>query len=107
MKVAAAAVAVALTAPGVARAAGATLTMREVPLHADRVLASTGTPRTFDLVGLHWRGSGRVSFSSRSLAGRWSPWRSAAPESEDQPDRGSPETMRSGRWRLGNPYWTG
>ena len=107
MKVAFAAVAVALAAPGVARAAGATLTMREVPLHADRVVASAGTPRTFDLVGLHWLGSGSVSFSTHSVAGRWSPWHAAAPESEDQPDRGSPETMRSGRWRLGNPYWTG
>src|SRR5438874_12612411 len=107
MKLAAAAVAVALAAPGVARAAEATLTMREVPLHGARALASAAPPRTFDLVGLHWRGSGSVSFSTRSVAGRWSPWHAAAPEAEDLPDGSSPETVRSRGWRLGSPYWTG
>ena len=107
MKVAAAAVAVALAAPGVARAAGATLAMREVPLRGAHALASAGTPRSFDLVGLHWRGPGSVSFSTRSLGGRWSPWHAAAPEAEDLPDGGSAEAARSRGWRLGNPYWTG
>ena len=44
-------------APGAAFA-GASLTMREVPLHGERTLAAA-TPE-FDLVGLHWRGSGAV-----------------------------------------------
>jgi uncharacterized protein with LGFP repeats len=107
MKVAAVAVAVALAAPGVARAAGATLTMREVPLHGDRALASAAAPGSFELVGLHWRGSGSVSFSTRNLAGRWSQWHAAAPEAEDLPDAGSRETARARGWRLGNPFWTG
>ena len=108
MKLAAAvATAVALAAPGAARAAGASLTARDVPLHADRVLASTSAPRAFDLVGLHWRGTGTVLFRTRSLAGRWSAWHAAAPEAEDVPNAGSPEAVRAGRWHLGSPYWTG
>jgi N-acetylmuramoyl-L-alanine amidase len=85
--------------------AEATLTMREVPLHGERTLAAT--TREFDMVGLHWRGSGSVQFRTRSLAGRWSAWRSAAPESEDLPDELSPETRATHGWRVGNPYWTG
>jgi N-acetylmuramoyl-L-alanine amidase len=85
--------------------ADATLTMREVPLHGERTLASSA--REFDMVGLHWRGSGSVQFRTRSTAGKWSPWRAAAPEGEDLPDLGSAETRASRGWRLGNPYWTG
>jgi hypothetical protein len=87
--------------------ADATLTMREVPLHGERVLASVAAPREFDMVGLHWRGPGRVAFRTRSLAGKWSGWRTAAPEGEDLPDAGSAETRATRGWRLGNPYWTG
>ena len=105
--VAAAAVVVALAAPGIARGAGASLTARDVPLRDGRVLAaSPGTPRVFDLVGLHWRGSGTVLFRTRSVSGCWSAWHAAA-EAEDLPNQGSPESVRSGRWRLGSPYWTG
>ena len=62
-------------------------------------------PHRFDLVGLHWRGSGSVSFRTRSLAGRWSSWHDAAPE-DDGPDAGTREPRRRG-WELGSPYWTG
>ena len=48
-----------------------------------------------------------VLFRTRSLAGRWSAWRRAAPEDEDQPDRGTRETRPRRGWRLGNPYWVG
>src|SRR5689334_20165597 len=89
-----------LATPALAHAE-ATLTMREVPLHGARALQSA-TPPPFDMVGLHWQGGGFVSFRTRSLAGRWSPWRAAAPEAEDGPDR-SPQPD----WRIGNPYWTG
>src|SRR4029453_2314428 len=85
--------------------ASATLTMRDLPLHGGRALAST-TPK-FDLVGLHWRGQGAVQFRTRSLEGRWSRWHAAAPEAEDLPNAGSPETRASRGWRLGNPFWTG
>ena len=106
MKRVCAAVLVVLAFPGVARAGDAPLVVREVPLHGERALATAASPR-FDLVGLHWRGSGSVSFSTRSLAGRWSAWRAAAPEADDAPDALSSEASREASWRLGSPYWTG
>jgi hypothetical protein len=84
---------------------GVSLTMREVPLHGERTLAAA-TPQ-FDMVGLHWRGTGTVQFRTRSPEGRWSSWHSADPEAEDLPDVGSAETRAARGWRLGNPYWTG
>jgi hypothetical protein len=89
----------ALAAPGAAAGAGLSLVSWDVrgavPARVDR----------FDLVGLHWRGSGSVLFRTRSPAGRWSPWRSAAPGEDDLPDRGT-EGGVSG-WRLGSPFWVG
>ena len=73
------------------------------------VSGATGSrlePGRFDLVGLHWSGPGNVEFRTRSLSGRWSPWRPAAPEEEDGPDTDAAEARRSG-WRLGSPWWTG
>jgi hypothetical protein len=95
-----------LASPALAHAAPASLVARDVPLAAGgRTLASTST---FTLVGLHWRGSGEVSFRTRSAAGRWSAWRRAAPEAEDLPDRTAKEDrLERAGWRLGNPYWTG
>jgi N-acetylmuramoyl-L-alanine amidase len=83
----------------------ASLTMREVPLHGERTLASV--PPRFDLVGLHWRGPGSVEFRTRAVSGRWSAWRQAAPEAEDVPDDATVEARAGDGWRLGNPYWTG
>jgi N-acetylmuramoyl-L-alanine amidase len=105
MKPALAAVLVLLAAPGVARAE-VTISARDVPLQGGRTLASS-THRAFDMVGLHWRGSGSVQFRTRSLVGRWSAWHAAAPESEDLPDVGTAERAAGGAWRLGNPYWVG
>src|SRR5262245_18731711 len=65
----------------------------------------TGAPHRFDLVGLHWRGTGSVSFRTRSLYGRWSPWRDAAPEA-DGPDARTHEPRGRG-WNLGSPFWVG
>jgi N-acetylmuramoyl-L-alanine amidase len=105
MKLILAAFAFFLIAPATAFAES-TLTMREVPLHGERSLAAAA-PVRFDLVGLHWRGSGRVEFKTRSISGRWSGWHRAAPEGEDLPDAGSSETVRERGWRLGNPFWAG
>ena len=60
----------------------------------------------FTLAGVSWRGTGRVEFRTRGVAGRWSAWRRAAPEDEDGPDAGSVEQRRRG-WHLGNPWWAG
>jgi hypothetical protein len=95
-----------LAAPATASAA-VSMTAREVPLHGQQRTLASASPSTFDLVGLHWRGSGSVEFRTRSLGGRWSDWQRAAAEAEDQPDPLSPERQRSRGWRIGNPYWTG
>jgi hypothetical protein len=79
----------------------------DVPLHGQRALAAAPPSGRFDLVGLHWEGPGSVSFRTRSLNGRWSPWHPAAPEAEDRPNAGSREAHLSGAWHLGNPWWTG
>jgi hypothetical protein len=94
-----------LAFPAPARAGQASLVVRDVPLRCERALAAAAP--SFELVGLHWRGSGSVSFSTRSAGGRWSAWRPAAPEAEDGPDPGSREAARAAAWRLGSPYWTG
>jgi hypothetical protein len=97
----------ALVLPAPAAAAEATIVTRDVPLAGQRSLASSSAPGRFELVGLHWRGSGTVSFRTRSLAGRWSAWQNAAPEAEDRPDAGTAERVRAGSWNLGNPWWVG
>ena len=101
-----AAIVAALAVPGTSLAVDATITPVDVPLAGERTTAASGGKR-FTLVGIHWRGSGAVSFRTRSLAGTWSPWRPAAPEEEDRPDRSSAETGRRSSWHLGNPWWTG
>jgi N-acetylmuramoyl-L-alanine amidase len=94
-----------LAMPAAAQA-GPTLVARDVPLaEAQRQLAGVAAPR-FTMVGLHWQGSGTVAFRTRSLNGRWSGWRPAAPEDEDRPDRGAAERTVPG-WEIGNPYWAG
>ena len=94
------AVAVAFLAAPPAAFGEVSLTVREVPLHGERMLAAA-PPARFDMVGLHWQGSGSVDFRTRSVTGRWSKWQPAAPEAEDLPDGAH------GPWRLGNPYWVG
>jgi flagellar hook assembly protein FlgD len=64
-------------------------------------------PLRFDLVGLHWKGSGTVFFRTRSLVRTWSAWQPARPEAEDAPDRGTREAERRLDWKLGSAYWTG
>jgi hypothetical protein len=97
MRIALAAAIAALAAPGTA--AGLSLTSRD--LHT----AAPLKVKRFQLVGVHWRGSGTVLFRTRSVRGHWSGWQRAAPGEDDLPDRGT-EGMRGG-WRLGAPYWTG
>jgi hypothetical protein len=92
--------------PGTALAAAPELVVRDVPLGGGRLLASS-VPRSFDLVGLHWRGPGKVLFRTRSARGTWSAWRPGAPDAEDLPDQSRPEGRAAGAWRLGNPWWVG
>jgi hypothetical protein len=101
-----AATVVVLVFPAAALAAEPTIVSREVPLKGQRLLAAAA-PERFNLVGLHWRGPGSVEFRTRSVPGRWSGWRAAAPEDEDRPDRRGEEHGAERSWKVGNPYWTG
>jgi N-acetylmuramoyl-L-alanine amidase len=93
-----------LAAPAAAHAADASIWSRDLPVGAARAPAAIASAKRFDLVGVHWRGSGRVELRTRTSSGAWSPWQTAAPEAEDRPDRGGPERTRSG-WTVGNPWW--
>jgi N-acetylmuramoyl-L-alanine amidase/FlgD Ig-like domain len=84
----------------------ATLVSRDLPVNGLRTLAAAPAPERFNLLGLHWRGPGRVFFRVRGERG-WSGWREADAEPEDLPDRGSDEARRLRAWRIGNPWWTG
>jgi hypothetical protein len=85
------------------------MVVRDVPLGhgsrspAGRTLAAAA-PTRFDLLGLHWRGSGSVLYSARSTGGRWSAWRAA--DADVRPDGGSAEERLRG-WRLGGLDWVG
>jgi len=83
-----------LVAPGTAHAGAVTMVVRDVPLQGRRALADT-TPR-FNLVGLHWQGTGTPWYRTRSVAGSWGSWKA-----------GDDDWGRVGKWRKGNPDWTG
>jgi flagellar hook assembly protein FlgD len=85
---------------------GVTLVTRELPVGGARMLAAADAPTRFNLLGLHWRGPGRVFFRVHGNKG-WSRWHEAEAEAEDLPDRGGDEARRMGGWRVGNPWWTG
>ncbi len=93
-----------LAAPSGAHAGEATLVSRELPLRGARTLAAREAPMRFNLVGLHWQGSGAVRFRTRALDGRWRSWEAETDESPD-PRNGEGSSRRG--WRLGEPYWTG
>jgi hypothetical protein len=94
MRAVLAAVVALLSMPAAAHAVTPTMTVRDVPLHASRSLAASPPP--FNLVGLHWRGDGTVSFSARTTSGRWTPWTQA--DDDERVQRG---------WHLGGLDWTG
>jgi hypothetical protein len=84
----------------------ASLVTRELSVGGQRTLAASAAPERFNMVGLHWKGSGTVRFRVRS-GSRWSAWREAEAQTLDLPDRGTDEWRRMGGWRIGNPLWTG
>ena len=85
---------------------GSDVTSRELVRTGARTFELRGSSSRFTLAGVHWQGSGRVEFRTRSTDGRWSGWRAAAPEHEDGPDDAVRERGLPG-WRLGNPWWVG
>jgi hypothetical protein len=87
-------------------AAGVRVVARDVPVRTAALERPQRAPLRFEMVGLHWRGSGTVWFRTRSLIGVWSRWQPARPEAEDLPDRGTAESAPRRGWKFGNPYWT-
>ena len=71
-----------------------------------REVSSAGQMKArFDLVGLHWRGAGKVRFRTRSVGGRWGAWRIA--DVDEHVDVRSAEAARTRGWRVSEPYWVG
>jgi hypothetical protein len=98
-----AALAVFFAAPAVA-VASPSVVARDLSVRTGLVAEA---PNAFDLVGLHWKGSGVIRFRTQRADGTWSSWQVSAPEADDLPDRGTAESKRSRGWHLGNPFWVG
>jgi flagellar hook assembly protein FlgD len=88
-----AAVLATLALPATAGAGNVSMLVQEVPL--GRALAASPRGVNFNMLGLHWIGSGAVAYRTRTLHGRWRPWRDA--DADD----------RTGAWHDGNLDWTG
>ncbi|HEY7398963.1 MAG TPA: N-acetylmuramoyl-L-alanine amidase [Gaiellaceae bacterium] len=84
-----------LASPACASAGLVTMHVHEVPLGGARSLESAGPARPFDMLGLHWIGSGTVEYRTRARSGRWRAWRTASADD------------RSGAWHDGDLDWTG
>jgi len=74
-----------------AHAANVTMVARGVPLTA-RTVQSASAPVRFNMLGLHWQGSGSVEYRVKSPAGRWAAWQIA--DADTGPDAGSAESRR-------------
>ena len=81
-------------------ASGPVVSVREVQLgRGSRGLAAR--PARFNLIGVHWQGSGEVFFRT-SDGRRWSAWQKAVVHELAD----GAESTR-GEWRLGTPVWVG
>jgi flagellar hook assembly protein FlgD len=106
LRAALAALALVLAAPAVALGSDR-FVVRDEPVGPAGAVHARQVTQIFNLVGLHWKGPGKVSFRTASFAGKWSAWHEAAVEAEDAPDSGSAESAARSGWKLGSPYWTG
>jgi hypothetical protein len=97
----------ALAFPGSAAAGPATLEVHDLALHGERSLSSTSTTSPFQLVGIHWRGPGRLELRTRAAGGRWSAWTRVVEAEDDGPDAHSAEARRAKGWRTSAPVWVG
>jgi hypothetical protein len=88
----------ALALPAAARAGDVTMRVQDVPL-GPRSLAATAPAIHFNMVALHWRGTGTVLYRTKRLHGGWRPWTTA--DADTAPDGGS------GAWHDGDLDWVG
>src|SRR4051794_30457515 len=93
-----------LAAPAAAHAGDVRIVSRDVPLGA-RTLQSAAAPIRFNMVGVHWRGTGTVLFRAHRIGGGWTEWSEA--DADSGPDAASPERARARGWSDGAPTWTG
>lgn len=92
------AAAAALAIPSLAHAGEVAMRVQAVPLGA-RVLATAAKPMHFNMLAVHWAGSGTIDYRVHRLHGRWGPW--IAADADVSPDGAT------GRWHDGNLDWTG
>src|SRR5437588_10540040 len=88
----------ALVLPSVAHAGDVAMRVQDVPLEA-RSLAAAVRPMHFNMLAVHWTGSGAVSYRVHRLHGSWRAWVTA--DADVAPDGGT------GRRHAGNLDWTG
>jgi hypothetical protein len=88
----------ALAVPSLARAGDVAMRVQEVPL-GPRVLAAVAAPMHFNMLALHWLGSGKVGYRVHRLHGSWTAWVTA--DADVAPDGGT------GPWHDGNLDWSG
>jgi hypothetical protein len=82
-----------LAAPAAAQAGNVSMRVQEVPL--GRSLAAAPRQANFNMLGLHWIGSGHVTYRTRTLHGRWRDWHAADADNNSR------------SWHDGNLDWTG
>jgi flagellar hook assembly protein FlgD len=85
-----------LAFPGVARAGGVTMVVRDAAVQESPARSLASVTARFNMLGLHWQGSGTPWYRTRSASGHWSAWQAA-----------DDDWGRSGVWRQGNPDWVG
>ena len=100
------AVTLALVFPAVSSAGLASLEVRDFSVAGARTLSATHPAKPFQLVGIHWRGSGRVELRTRTVGGAWSRWQPVV-QDEDGPDPGGAEQRAGNSWRVSAPVWVG
>jgi N-acetylmuramoyl-L-alanine amidase-like protein len=87
----------AFIAPSVARAGYVAMHVHDVPL-GSRSLSAVTRPAHFNMLAVHWAGSGSVSYRVHRLHGSWGPW--VVADADAAPDGGT------GQWHDGNLDWT-
>ncbi|HEX7625563.1 MAG TPA: N-acetylmuramoyl-L-alanine amidase [Gaiellaceae bacterium] len=92
------AAAAALVAPSLAHAGDVAMRVQDVPLGL-RALSAAAPAMHFNMLAVHWTGTGTVLVRTRRLNGRWTQW--AAADADVAPDGGT------GAWHDGNLDWTG
>jgi flagellar hook assembly protein FlgD len=88
------AAAAALIVPATAHAGDVAMRVQDVPL-GGRALASAEPSMNFNMLAVHWIGSGSVLVRTHRLHGAWSAWQTADADNS------------TGAWQDGNLVWTG